>query len=297
MIHSSIKEREKDDTLLSNAYSYLYRRSKKFRIVDLFFVWVSFVFPLIVFFGVDDIYKYYVAVFGIAWVSFDFIFEYFYKGYQKKAVNIHEQFDCYVYNLEWNEDVAGEKISEPDIIKYNKKNKQKDIYSSKITDDFPESIRPLLAMRENLYFEKENRNVFNNIVIILLFTFYSGLFIFALTKDGLFADVFVAAYLVPTFSFLKHYFTLFTKNQKLLNTQIQAYKKTNSFLNDYDEKHKEPENAALRNIQNIIFGYRKENAGIPLWLYNLRKKKLNKYIEEANKRYKAKSSKLSENET
>lgn len=203
---------------------------------------------------------------------------------KQKAAKIQEDFDCTVYDLEWNDLLCGDKECQLEIKKssdkYSSKGKSRTRFSDWYTPDV-ERVEPnkamLLCQKENLGWDIEQRKKFNHFIsIISIFVLIVSLlvgFYFEFTFKSLILSGIIPSW--PAISFaLSNYFE---------NYETIKDKQSLKSATDKVDGMRNPSIKYVRNIQNQIFLNRKNNSLIFDWFYAYLSEKNQEGISYATK--------------
>lgn len=188
---------------------------------------------------------------------------------KQKAAKIQEDFDCFVYSMEWNDVLCGNKECEIEIKKSSNKYYKKGKGTSLLVDWYTPCVDEidhvkamLVCQKESLGWDVEQRKSFNTFISIVLIILFSlslivG-FYFEFTLESLILSTIIPCWPAISFAVSNYY-----ENNEAIEDKIilkSAVEKV--------EKIKKPSAKYVRNIQNLIYLNRKNNSLIFDWFYN-----------------------------
>jgi len=217
------------------------------------------------------------AFFGASITIADILIGHFLvSNYKGKAAKIQEEFDCAVYEMNWDKISVGSNVPREVINDYGEK--YKDIPGSPLMDWYPVEIAGMskekaifVCQNTNLYYDKSLRNKYIRttgrasllILIIIIIT--------SLIGNPSFGD-FMKQILVP-------FLPIFILSLKIIIEHFKSAKAigdlstTVSGLSDSSDV---PSMADLRLIQTKIYASRKDSPLVPDFFYNKKRKRLEK---------------------
>ncbi|MEJ1392968.1 MAG: S-4TM family putative pore-forming effector [Candidatus Sedimenticola sp. (ex Thyasira tokunagai)] len=217
-----------------------------------------------------------IALFALMLAGYDLIYlKRHISALKQKAAKIQEDFDCTVYDLEWNTLLCGDKECELEIKKSSDKYSNKGKDRAKFSDWYTPEVENidqikaiLVCQKENLGWDIEQRTkfiYFISIVSIMVFaiSLIAG-FYFEISLKSL-----ILSAIIPSWPALSFAITNYFENKEA----IQEKKLLKSAV-DRVEDIKIPTIKYARNIQNLIFLNRKNNCLIFDWFYE--------YLRNAN---------------
>ena len=188
---------------------------------------------------------------------------------KEKAAKIQEDFDCSVYQLEWNNLLCGDKVCDSEIKKYSDKYSKKGKDRSRFIEWYTPDVSQvdeikaiLLCQKENLGWDIEQRKKFINFVstisiMVFVISLIAG-FYFDISLKTLILSVIIPSW--PAFSYaIANYF----ENKQTIKDKAALKSSV-----DKVERIKNPTVKYVRNIQNQIYLNRKTNAPIFDWFYD-----------------------------
>ena len=211
-----------------------------------------------------------IALYGVLLAGYELVFL---RGYisklKQKAAKIQEEFDCSVYQLEWNNILCGNKVCEREIKRssniYSSKGKARNRFVDWYTPEVQlvDNIKGvLLCQKENLGWDIDQREKFVYFVTFSAsLVFVSSLiigFYFELTLKSL-----ILSALIPSWPAISFSITNYLENKEA----IQDKKDLMSAVGSVAEI-KSPTVKYTRNIQNVIYLNRKNNCLIFDWFYD-----------------------------
>lgn len=221
-----------------------------------------------------------IALLSVLAVLSDNILDCYISELKEKATKIKECFDSYVLNIEWNFILCGDKPEYSEICKsYTKYTKAQKL--DLLKNWYPEEIKlvsgttgTIICQKVNCLYDSTLRKIYNFIIISIgIFAITILIFVGIWTNITL-PDVFLTV-LFPCCPIIQ--WTL--KSLKDNNSSIQTLKHLNSLINSTWERLKKGEvieKHLIRQIQDGIYVKRISNLLIPDYLYNLRRKYLEK---------------------
>lgn len=194
----------------------------------------------------------------------------FLSNLKEKAAKIQEDFDCYVYQLSWNELLCGEKECDSEIKKSSDKYRKKVRSTENLSNWYTSDIKKLeqteailVCQKENLGWDIVQRTKFNKLIfgisiIVLLCSLLSG-FYFEFSFKFFILSVIIPSWPAMSFAISYYYENLETiKDKKRLKTATNQV-----------EHIQVPTNEYARQVQDLIYLNRKNNCLIFDWFYNL----------------------------
>jgi hypothetical protein len=191
------------------------------------------------------------------------------------AAKIQEDFDCTVYQLEWNQTLCGDRVCDSEVQKYSNKYTNKGKDRNKLSDWYTPDIAQidspfkevLLCQKENLGWDVAQRKSFVKLIQILVIlsiatSLISG-FYYEVSLKSLILSVIIPCW--PAISFA-------IQNIFDNNTTIEDKENLKNATNVVEGR--KPTTKQIRNIQNMIFLNRANNSLIFDWFYT--------YLREAN---------------
>lgn len=210
-----------------------------------------------------------IALFALLLSSYELLFlKRYISDKKQKAAKIQEDFDCTVYDLEWNDLLCGSKECDLEIKKssnkYLKKGKSRDTFNDWYTPDVTQldNIKAIfVCQKESLGWDVEQRSKFNKFIfaltsVVFILSLLAG-FYFEFTLKFLILSV-----IIPSWPAISFAVTSYNDNKEAIedknNLKIAAEKV--EFMRVPTIKH-------ARNIQNLIYLNRKNNCLIFNWFY------------------------------
>ena len=194
--------------------------------------------------------------------------------YRKNGARIQELFDLRLFNLPWNNIVAGEKPDNEEVFLYSKKYKLKNSLED-LKDWYPKDVGRLnllpavaVCQRVNVWWDISLRkNLFWSIIFVIFVLTFIIFIVLSKDSENLFLFIFSLLPLYETLiSYAKSQFLSIKKNKELK-------KSLNSLLCDMTN---EIDNDSLKNdlriIQDEIFRHRESCFFVPNWFYKIFRK-------------------------
>ena len=216
-----------------------------------------------------------VAIFGAVMTLIEiFVFDWTSRS-RELAAKIQESFDCYVFDMQWNQIIVGQQPAHAQIYEYSNKHKKKaknfialnDWYNV-LTATVNESIGTLLCQSMNLEWDNSLRARLQNqikLVSILMF--------FAVLIPNLFMDFSIKGILINVFCPLLP-FIVFNLNLHLNNKSCME--NVEHCINAFNSLWDEIVNQSIsmnqlrvrtRDLQNLIYNHRRTASNISDGLY------------------------------
>lgn len=285
----SNRQNEKKSIDFLAAQRIIYLEAKKLRTIRIIGSFgLTIVAPFIMLFF--PLMKSLLGIIGGIWTVIAFILSSKENTKVKEAATIQEEFDTYVFELDWNNIQCGHKISNEIIHakseKYKEKYKLKDWYGKIGGIDRRLSI--IICQRSNLVWDWRLRKQFAWVIIISLLGLLGIGITIALYNCFSLMDYLVSI-IIPSASALILGIKEIKEHFESANSKEALEKKINSIWENTILSEFAPSEIELRQIQDKIFQLRLNNALIPEWWFNrLRKeyefsmqKTINRYITEA----------------
>ncbi len=215
----------------------------------------------------------YLGAFGVLWTVIYLVTENYRKKKTEQGAKLQEQFDTELFEISWNEILCKNKITTDTRIDLAKEYDGNDLtnwYSLEVDSSLPKAIAIILCQRINFSWELKLRKRFVTFLIILLVAYY-GIFIgFFVAKNIGFYDILLL--IAPSLSFLIYGVQNSLSLRNHINSKNETLSQIDNILNKYSESREEPNDATLRQIQDIIYTERTVPEKIPDWFYRLSKK-------------------------
>ncbi|MDH5933958.1 MULTISPECIES: S-4TM family putative pore-forming effector [Vibrio] len=196
---------------------------------------------------------------------------------KEKAAKIQENFDCFVYGLEWNSVMCGEEVCDTDIAIYSRKfveekrnvNNYYDWYTPNISQlDKNQSM--LACQKENLGWDIVQRKKFKGLITTLaisalVISTVAGFFL------GFTIQEYILSVIIPSLPAITYAISNHFDNLDAITNKEHLKSATDSVSTSgvVTTKH-------VRNIQNSIYLNRKDNSLVFDWFYD--------YERESNQR-------------
>ncbi|MDP2561183.1 S-4TM family putative pore-forming effector [Psychrobium sp. 1_MG-2023] len=188
---------------------------------------------------------------------------------KQKAAKIQEDFDCTVYELEWNDILCDSKPCESEIKnssdKYTKKGKSRAVFANWYTPDVEQidQVKAILVcQKENLGWDVSQRTKFIcfissiSIVVFLLSLIVAFFLDFTLQS-------FILSAIIPSLPAISFSITNYFENKEAIASKEKLKEATEKV-----ENIRNPTIKYARNIQNLIYLNRVNNSLIFDWFYN-----------------------------
>lgn len=212
----------------------------------------------------------YIAILAILYATVDFfLLRSIENKYRQDGAKIQELFDVNLFNLEWNEIVAGERPDSEKIYSYAKKyrneNDVKDLinwYSNDIAE-LELSYAIVICQRINVWWDVSlRRRLFFSIVITMIFIVVLSIFFFHKDIINL---LLIIATLIPLFEILTDY----VKSQWFAIIRIKKLKNKLDSMIEGIIDGKNISSQDIRIIQDEIYRHRASCVFVPDWFYRL----------------------------
>ncbi|WP_421807126.1 S-4TM family putative pore-forming effector [Flagellimonas sp.] len=248
-----------------------YSQCKVYQVFDVISVLMAIILPIIGMYQ-NDIVNY-LGAFGVLWTVIYLVTENYRKKKTEQGAKLQEQFDTELFEISWNEILCKNKITTDTRIDLAKEYDGNDLtnwYSLEVDSSLPKAIAIILCQRINFSWELKLRKRFVTFLIILLVAYY-GIFIgFFVAKNIGFYDILLL--IAPSLSFLIYGVQNSLSLRNHINSKNETLSQIDNILNKYSESREEPNDATLRQIQDIIYTERTVPEKIPDWFYRLSKK-------------------------
>lgn len=210
-----------------------------------------------------------IALYALLLAAYELIFL---KGsiesHKLKAATIQEDFDCIVYELEWNQALCGNRVCDSEVQKYSQKYQRKgkkrsrleNWYTPEIEQLEDENNQALACQKENLGWDISQRQSFVKLIKIVV-----AISVLASMIAGFYYEIslksLILSVLIPCWPALSYAIQNLFENRKALSDKeklknaIESAASASLTVKD------------LRNIQNIIFLNRSSNSLIFDWFY------------------------------
>ncbi len=258
---------------LVHSFIVIYNRSKQYLAI----VWlVTMLLPLLG--GITAVFKPdlkpFIAIFALSFGFIDvLLIDRSHKVRMKTAAKLQEEFDCCVLSLEWNKFLVGRKV-DPEEVARESSCKLSPFDEKRLTDWYPTVAKELpihlariICQRTNLWYDKELRTRYRNIIswsvafIIIASTLFSSTVGFTVTS-------FVITVLVPIFPALnwaiREYYRQTDTMRTLENLKSEIEKLWDKALGNATT---EEVTEASRELQDAIFTHRASSPLIFDWIY------------------------------
>jgi uncharacterized membrane protein (GlpM family) len=222
-----------------------------------------------------------VALYGILLAIIDIVlFNYLIGMYRTDAAKIQEEFDCSVYDLEWDNISVGKKVVPEVINKFASRYVHDDRFP--LTDWYPQEIENLshlnsilVCQKTNLYYDSSLRLKYKATGIIVACITFIILIIVSLSSNLTLRNFFIQVLLpfLPVFVLTMKIIVDHTKS-------IKASRELHQTINSYFDLHNLPSYNELRKIQDKIYCHRKDSPLIPDFFYNKKREGLENEMHE-----------------
>jgi hypothetical protein len=200
---------------------------------------------------------------------------------KKKAAKAQEEFDCSVYNLEWNKNFVGKRNGQDVTTKYSRKFKADGGNVAKLIDWYPVELAKfphlkavLHCQKTNLVYDTEVRNRFKKkalivaiVPVLLLF------FISAIINSAMNNLLVLLAVLLPVIVLA---IKIYLDQNKVINYSEETKSIIDSLLNNASNLDVND----IRDVQKRIYTNRKDSALIPDFFYEKIRDQLEKEMHE-----------------
>lgn len=266
---NKINQRQNEKVFIDylKAQRVAYKQCKKYQFVDLISVLIAIVLPIISL--INNGYAISLTVFGFIWTLAHLVTEGFRKKKSEQGAKIQEQFDTELFELPWNEVLCKNRVTKDvqiDLAKRYSGNDLSDWYSKEISSDIPREIAVLLCQRINFSWDTKLRKKFTSFLVSALIIYYGAIIaISIILNSGSFNTL---ALFTPSISFLIYG----VQNIRALKSQSDSKEENlesiDSKIQEYSLNKKIPDDAFLRQVQDVIFNQRNFPEKIPDWFYN-----------------------------
>ena len=202
---------------------------------------------------------------------------------QEKGAIIQEEFDRYVYQLNWDSILIGEKTSDHEIkkqsIKYLKSKKIDSLrnwYSIEVSNH-DEKKGILLCQSENLGWDIELRTSYVFYVSLFILVYIVSVLITAILNN-INLNSFILSYIIPSMPIITYFRGIYLEQCRAINS-----KKTLKQSLDHALIQKKISKNIILSIQLQIYNNRKSNPLIFDWFNYIKFKKLQKLITDVTR--------------
>ncbi len=257
----------------------LYREAKRILIIQIILtVPVTIIVSLLKLYLKDNFQidiSQYAALYGIGLSLIDIIFFNTMIGtYRTDAAKIQEEFDCDVYDMEWNKIFVEKKVGIEIINKYSKK--YVSIEAAPLNDWYPIEINAsshrdsiLICQKTNLYYDSSLRKKYKTASIVISIITLALLMIISLsTKTSV--PNFLVQVILPFLPVFVLTFKIIVDHSKAIKAAIDLHQTVGNIGN----LHEAPSIHSLRKVQDKIYCHRKDGPLIPDFFYNKKRQKL-----------------------
>lgn len=210
-----------------------------------------------------------VALFALVLAFYESLFLKRYITKMKlNAAKIQEQFDCYIYNMPWNNAICGDRIGDAEVSKYSSKYSRRggsradfnDWYSKEVEqEEHKKAIS--LCQNENLGWDIEQRSKFNQILI-----FVSLIFVISSVIVGFYLEFsvksLILSVIIPCWPALNYAIANYFDNSDAIKDKKALKSLLTQAVNSRAITDKK-----LRSTQDTLYLNRKNNALIFDWFY------------------------------
>lgn len=226
-----------------------------------------------------------IALFAILLAGYELLFlKKQVQSKKNKAAKIQEDFDCTVYDLEWNDILCSDKECDIEVKKssdkYSEKGKKRSRFNNWYTPDVAETDSNraiLLCQKENLGWDIEQRSKYihfiSTIAAIVFISSCIAAFYFEITMKSL-----ILSAIIPSWPAISFAITNYSENKTAIND-----KKLLKVATDKVDKIQNITVKYVRNIQNIIYLNRANNCLVFDWFYDFLREKNQLGISYATK--------------
>lgn len=210
-----------------------------------------------------------IALYGVLLAGYELIFlKYYMSKLKQKAAKVQEEFDCSVYQLEWNNILCGNKVCEREIKRLSDKYSSKGKDRNRLVDWYTPEVQQvdnikavLLCQKENLGWDIDQREKFVYFVTLLASLVFASSLIIGFYFEFTLKSLILAA-VIPSWPAISFAITNYLENQEA----IQDKKDLKSAV-DCAAEIKSPTVKYTRNVQNVIYLNRRNNCLIFDWFY------------------------------
>jgi hypothetical protein len=278
-----------ENILMLAAQRQLYMEAKRFFMIQVYItVPVTIVLSLLKLIPAEisgNFFVYTASFFGGAISIADLIIGHFIvSDYRSQAAKIREEFDCKVYEMEWDNISIRSKVDRETINKFGYK--YRTIPDSPLENWYPEEIANqsrekaiYTCQKSNVHYDRSLRNKYVTTVCLVSMGIFLILFLISLTTDFS-LRTFVFQVVIPSFPVLILTVKIITEHTKLIKASNELHKSMTAL----DQKESAINMQQLRVVQTQIYCNRKTGALVPDFFYNRERKKLEKemHVNAAN---------------
>lgn len=259
----------------------LYSKAKRLRTIKYLLALLSVLSTFIIFF-LPDTEDYWILIIGVgvtaineAWLSQQ------QQSIIQKAARIQEAFDVNLYNIEWNEGLAGSELnihSEEVKDNYNKEKleKQKELFNWYPFDTTAkEDIAILLAQRSNLAWDRRQRKIYYRWLLGLFLILLLGPLLFAAFYQLIASDVtsvstfdYLVKFLAPTLPLLIIWYKSLQGQHVIMQEQEIKEQEIALVIKAALASGQEVSKDKLRHFQDGIYKNRSTGEPVPDFIYN-----------------------------
>jgi SMODS-associating 4TM effector domain len=263
----------------------LYKEAKKFLIIQILLtvpITISIsILKLILKETIHVDISEYAAFYGILLSIVDvFVFNKLIGTYRTNAAKTQEEFDCDVYNMEWNKIFVGKKVGAEVINKYSRK--YFPLENAPLNDWYPIEIGPfslehsiLICQKTNLYYDTALRKKYKTTSIVLAgITFVLLMIISLSTKISV--PNFLVQVILPFLPVFILAFKIIEDHSKAVKAAVDLHQT----IENLADIHNSLSVHLLRKVQDKIYCNRKDSPLIPDFFYKEIRTKLEDEMHE-----------------
>ncbi|MEM7374537.1 MAG: S-4TM family putative pore-forming effector [Bacteroidota bacterium] len=200
------------------------------------------------------------------------------------AANIQEEFDTKLYKMEWNQSLAGNKVSKREIERANKRLKDRsNIDDSPWYQDYrnmEHSQAVLHCMQENLYWDRKQKMKYATFLGIVASCLFVLGWIWGFEILELHHLEYLAGVFFPFSGFLMYLIQTIWRSHASSIGGMQKESSAQILSEKYQGTPFPIPDTELRNLQDAIYTSRKTGDLVPEWFYNLFKESHESALED-----------------
>ena len=279
-MHNILSNQNKSENILRlAAQRQIYKEAKQFFIFQLaitvpltiIFSFLKMVPKDTLGFDIVSIAAFFGAMISIADILISYLLI---SEFKSKAAKIQEEFDCNVYEMEWDKISVGKKPSPGEINKFG--NKYKPIPGSKLEDWYPNEIAAFskekaiyTCQKTNIHYDRTLRDKFVRSSILVSAGLLAIIFIGAIVSNPS-LDNFISQIFFPFLPILIITLKIFFDHRK----SIRGTNDLHGTITGLNEGGSNLTMTQLRCVQTNIFNNRKDSPLVPDFFYNKKRNKL-----------------------
>ncbi len=279
-MHNILLNQNRPENILRlAAQRQLYKEAKRYLIIQILItVPVTIILSFLKLIPADNLGFDIVAVaafFGAIISIADYLIgQFLVSNFKCKAAKVQEEFDCEVYEMNWDKISVGSKIPQEVVNEYGRK--YKEITESPLIDWYPVEIAGLskekaifICQKTNLYYDKTLRNKYIWTTSIVSLVILGIIITTSLIGNPSLGDFMVRVF-VPFLPVLILSLRVVIEHFK----SARALSELHATVNGLADSTTYPSMADLRLVQTKIFASRKDSPLVPDFFYNRKRKKL-----------------------